>query len=268
MTSFRIGALRILLLVLLPIGAHAGDGRIEINQARAQAGGVAIADAAGFPVQIVPGNYVLTSDLVVPAGVAAITSVSGNSDFTIDLNGFSIVGPGTCSGSPVSCTLAPSSIHGISLSGPNVLIRNGTIRGFAGNGVQLNGLSNRVHDLRVEQNAGAGIVVAGPAMISGNTVRLNLDDGIDAGLAPNCLIRDNLVASNGESSIAVSNRCLVLDNIIAGPSPSAEAALVTGLGLGVNASSYHGNVIGGSVTVVGNGVDAGANTCNGSATCP
>ena len=52
--------------LLLAGAAPAADGVIEINQARALAGGVTIADAPGFPVTLV-GNasYVITSDLVI-----------------------------------------------------------------------------------------------------------------------------------------------------------------------------------------------------------
>jgi hypothetical protein len=54
----------VLLLGLASTALVASDGRIEINQAKALAGGVTPGDTPGFPVSItVGGSYVLTSDL-------------------------------------------------------------------------------------------------------------------------------------------------------------------------------------------------------------
>jgi len=72
--------------------AEADDGRVEIDQAAAIAGGVTWADAPGFPVMISePGRYVLTSDLVIPSAVTeAIVFGPHAADASIDLNGFEI----------------------------------------------------------------------------------------------------------------------------------------------------------------------------------
>jgi len=56
----------IALVTLLGGPALAVDGVIEINQARANAGGVTLSDGPGFPVTIDHnGSYRLTSDLTV-----------------------------------------------------------------------------------------------------------------------------------------------------------------------------------------------------------
>ena len=63
--------------LLLPTTPHAADGKIEINQAKALAGGVTATDAPGFPVTIdQSGSYLLTSDLTVPADTSACRSPS------------------------------------------------------------------------------------------------------------------------------------------------------------------------------------------------
>ncbi len=55
-------------LVLLAAPAIGGSGVTELNQAIALAGGPG--DAPGFPLYILsPGNYQLTSDLVVTGGI-------------------------------------------------------------------------------------------------------------------------------------------------------------------------------------------------------
>src|SRR5262245_64017552 len=94
---------------------------VSINQSNAQAGRVTAGDTPGFPVTISqPGSYRLSSNLVVKeAGVTAI-EITAN-DVTIDLAGFSIVGPNTCGGAPVECTIQGGSgigIKGVADAGP------------------------------------------------------------------------------------------------------------------------------------------------------
>ncbi|HUU44069.1 MAG TPA: hypothetical protein VMX57_09830, partial [Planctomycetota bacterium] len=93
-------------VLVLGVDATADDGRIEINQAAALAGGVVTGDAPGFPVQItLPGSYVLTGDLTVsdPGTSAILVSASRVS---LDLNGFSVTGGAVCSGAGagIECT--------------------------------------------------------------------------------------------------------------------------------------------------------------------
>ena len=71
--------------------ALASDGVIEINQAKALAGGVTAGDTATFPVTISePGSYILTSDLMTSGPMIDITV--GN--VTLDLNGFTLSNSG------------------------------------------------------------------------------------------------------------------------------------------------------------------------------
>ena len=116
------------LALVLARPALAVDGVIEINQARAVAGGVTTGDTAGFPVSInASGSYRLTSDLQVPTSTASGITISAD-DVTLDLNGFKILGPGTLGA------------DGVFIDGhQNVEVRNGTIRGFSRNGVFVSG---------------------------------------------------------------------------------------------------------------------------------
>ena len=85
------------LLVLL-LGSvtsiHAGEGRIEINQAKADAGGIngsLALDPPGLPVIITqPGSYVLTGDLTTGSLSTSVLQVQV-ADVSIDLNRFAIV---------------------------------------------------------------------------------------------------------------------------------------------------------------------------------
>jgi hypothetical protein len=128
MRNLILGLAAVIALGLASREARADDGRIEINQARALAGGVTPGDAPGFPVTIsVPGSYVLTSNLAAPAGDGIAASVAG---VAIDLNGFEVVGPVVCTGlgSEVSCS--SGSGYGVSL-GNDSAVHDGRVRGFA-----------------------------------------------------------------------------------------------------------------------------------------
>ena len=98
---------------ILSLGASpalAVDGVIEINQAAALAGGITPCDAPGFPVTISqPGSYRLTSNLIVPDAATNGIQITAN-DVTLDLNGFSIIGPNTCTPNPVRCTFSGGGI--------------------------------------------------------------------------------------------------------------------------------------------------------------
>src|SRR6266446_3470936 len=93
---------------------YAVDGVVLIDQNRALAGGVTPGDTPGFPVTIsLAGSYRLSGNLTVPnANTTAILITADN--VTIDLNGFSIIGPTVCSGSPPVTSCSPTGTgHGV-----------------------------------------------------------------------------------------------------------------------------------------------------------
>lgn len=103
--------------------AFAIDGQILINQAIVTAAG-------GFPYKITqPGSYKLSGNLVVTAENTDAIDIS-TSNVTLDLNGFSITGPITCTGqgSGLSCSNGAST--GVSAFGLGTTIKNGTVSGF------------------------------------------------------------------------------------------------------------------------------------------
>jgi hypothetical protein len=158
------------MLVRTIASAHADSGRIEINQASV--------DAAGdFPVTIsAPGNYLLTGDLTVPAGIDAF--VLNTSEVVIDLNGFTIHGPFLCNTS--SCVAgAGSAIRpGNSLAfGRDSTVPNGTIRGFGGDCVSLFS-QVRVDDLLVTECGLNGISVRDGSLVTNNRVSRTGEVGI------------------------------------------------------------------------------------------
>jgi hypothetical protein len=129
---------------------------------------------ASFPITITqPGSYKLTGNLVVPAGTYGIIVNAPN--VTVDLNGYAISGPVTCSASG-SCNAASTGSHGVYLIAPNGVLRNGTVTGFAGSGVAVSSGEATIEDLTVSHNTDYGIVGGSstyPTVVSRVKARLN-----------------------------------------------------------------------------------------------
>jgi hypothetical protein len=207
--------------------------RIPINQARATAGGITPGDSPGFPVTIsASGSYRLTGNLTIASAIYAIYITAD--DVTIDLDGFTISGPVTCSGSGSSIVCSPSSApYGIYVNDPaaRVVVRNGKVRGFS-SGVIVRSHS-RVEHLIVASNGAEG-VVAGPysvidavqsigngsnginldrnVEVTGSTAIENRQFGVLCG--DGCVIRDNVSKLNGANGINVGNYGVVTGNVV------------------------------------------------------
>jgi parallel beta-helix repeat protein len=228
----------ILMALSWALTAAAVDGVIEINHARALVGGVTASDLPGYPVTIdASGSYRLTGDLTPPDsnthGVQILVSAL---DTTIDLNGFSIVGPNVCIGLPVTSCTAPGSGVGILLDFGNervgVTIRDGTIRGMGADGIRAWGNTVRmrisdvmlihngrngldlsggsfsmalVSEARAHENGDNGIVVIGGSSVEDSVSRGNASSGITCGPGSSCRFSDNVVSRNGGAGIFAIN---------------------------------------------------------------
>jgi len=154
--------------VLCTQPAGATDGVIEINQAKALAGGVTDTggfDSPGYPVTIGEGSYRLTSDLdlrnIIPANTNAIEIIAGDfHSVSIDLNGFAILGSANCTDA-TPCTNAGTGegIHS-ETGNPTVHVRNGKVIGMGSYGIYLNRGVVEVDRVIVASNGGMGIYVA------------------------------------------------------------------------------------------------------------
>jgi len=221
--------------------AHAVDGTIEINQAKV------LANGGVFPYTIsVAGSYRLTGFLVVPTGKDGIHVTSTH--VTIDLNGFSIIGPGSSSGTP----------YGIFAEATDDTVKNGTIIGF-GTGVELSGGSaiRNVHadgnfngigvnigsvvegcTANNSNNGGTGIQCQARCAITGNTANGDSAGGITCG-APGpgdgCVISGNTVTFDGVGIHCVGSGCLITGNTVSNNTTGIEAADAT--------TGYGGNVL-------------------------
>ena len=143
-------------LAVLACNLYAVDGLVLINQASALAGNVTPGDTPGFPVTIsTPGSYRLTGNLVITDLSANVIEITSD-NVTIDLNGFSLIGPVVCTGSPVSSCPFMGSGTGIFSSKSNLTVLNGTIRGM-NDGITFVGGDNHIEKVHATSNTSIGI---------------------------------------------------------------------------------------------------------------
>ena len=175
----KLAAVFFAAVIVLGLAASAGavDGTIDINQAKVLAAG-------GFPYVIGTANtsYRLTGSLTVSSTFGIGIYVTAN-HVTIDLNGFSIVGPGKLS-------LPPSA--GIQSNTGALTVENGTVTGF---GTDIStGNNSIVRNVHATASGGVGIETGNGAVISGNTVNGN-NMGISC-FGSGCAIYGNTIDDN------------------------------------------------------------------------
>jgi hypothetical protein len=273
-------------LAWLPGIAHAVDGVILIDQARALAGNVTPGDGPGFPVTISqPGSYRLAGNLT-GGGIDVRAR-----DVSIDLNGFTIVASGSI---------------GISnTSGNNLVVKNGTIRG-ASLGILAHLGNTRIENIFVTQSGGGNpaiILDESGNMILNSNISENPGDAISI-FGGDCVIKDTVITLNTGRGIVLGTNpnppgtpgggCTITGNTISGNAVGIEAGFIqeikdgslilgntlrhnTGLGLNLNASfpssvGYSSNVLtgnngGNQNPQVAGGIPMGSNVC-GTALCP
>ncbi len=221
--------------LLLAAPAHAVDGVIEINQAKALVGGITAGDGPNYPVSInEPGSYRLTSDLVVTSGIDGVEINADN--VTLDLNGFTIFGSGEVGLN-----------DGISINASdNVEVRNGTVRGFLRHGVfSLTGTRSRVIGVRAIGNNANGLNLEGTALVDGCVALDNGIFGIRVGAGS--LVINSVARSNADLGLALS-------------SPSGFRSNVATENNGGNANPQIDGGIG--------AIEIGTNVCGLNTTCP
>lgn len=240
--------------------ARAVDGVIEINQARALAGGVVATDAPGFPVSInEAGSYRLTSNLTVPASDPANTGaiLIQTNNVTIDLNGFTIQGPSNCAGGPITCspTGSASGIDGAGRQG--IRIVNGVVRGFPSVGILLGGRS-RLESVRTEANGADGMNVGSQSVIRGCVSSVNGSNGIFA--STNSTISGCTAGNNGQAGIRASSgsvvsNCSAAQNSLTGIAVEAGSTVT---GSAATGNSTNGISAGSGSLLIGNTAQSNA----------
>lgn len=186
----------LLILTIAPLAAYAVDGQIPIVQT----------ETTVFPIVIdEPGSYVIGGDIVVPTynvnGIEIRTD-----DVTLNLNGFTIKGPGKTSGLG-SGVYAPNR--------NNIAVLNGTIRDFGEHGLLLagSGANRHVRNLRAYNNGITGIVVS-HGVVTDSIASSNGGDGITVSFSSlmNCTANYNSMRGIHASEQATVMNCNVTGN--------------------------------------------------------
>jgi hypothetical protein len=255
------------LLALLTVSAYAVDGVVLINQASVNAAG-------GFPYKITAsGSYKLSSNLVVTGTADAIDVLADN--VTIDMNGFSIIGPVVCDGDFNNVTtFCGTNIAGVGVLNQqqqNLTVRNGTIEGmlYAIENITAGGLIENVHAFKnglygiisngvirrctATNNGGPGVLAKSGAVISENVVARNAGAGIIA--QSDSTIIGNSSTSNRDSGIIAINST-VKDNV---SNNNFGVGLSSAGGL-FGSNSFSGNTAG---SVDGTSLSQHNNNCDG-----
>lgn len=157
-------------MAALMLATPARAAVVAIDQRAALAGRVTAQDTPGFPVTISePGSYRLTSNLTVPSVATTVIQITAD-NVTLDLNGFSIIGPNVCTSNPITCTALGGGIGIMAVSEgvpspANVRVMNGMVRGMGGHGIRMMGDSTVVERVLAVSNGGPGIVVGNGRVI-------------------------------------------------------------------------------------------------------
>lgn len=259
-------ALVAVLLVGLSSVAWAVDGVVLIDQNRALAGNVTPGDAPGFPVTISqPGSYRLSGNLTVPdANTTAIVITADN--VTLDLNGFSIIGPTTCAGVPVTGCSPTGSGNGIESGMGSIVVTNGVIQGMGSHGIFLHGSDKkyRIEKVQVTNNGANGIylIFSRGNTLKGNKASYNGSRGIDAAFAS--IVTGNVVDGNGAEGIIANHYSTVIDNIAI---DNRLLGIAMGDGAGYVNNVLNNNNGGNANPQLSGGISMGPNVCDG-ALCP
>lgn len=246
--------------------AHASDGALEISQA-CVAAGCFPGDTPGYPVTITQaGSYRLTSNLSTASNTDTVIRFDVV-DVHLDLGGFTISGPVTCTGSPAVCTGASVSFAGFGIQAVPGFgsVRNGTVRGIGRAGIAA-GSAMRIEAVHLIGNGVNGIEGSWGSdgwIVEGCVVNGNGDSGMALifGTGAGTLIRSNTVSRNG--GVGISNSGLVIGNSV-----HANGDYGASSNPRIAQNVFTGNKAGGNTAQVNGASDLGGNFCGSDTVCP
>ena len=240
--------------------ASAVDGVIEINQAKALAGGVTSGDAAGFPVTIsTPGSYRLTGNLTLPDPDTTGIHVTAD-DVHIDLNGFAIsessasLGTGsgiTAESDGKDCAQGP-------FAAERLTVVNGSVLSMGDYGICA-GRGSRFERVTAARNGGAGIYLVG-GTVERCLTEDNQGSGIEGGVTEGqhaVFVFDSVSLTNGEDGIQLngSAKGMVRGNVA---SFNVQVGLDLPAAVGFRENAMNNN----NATWFTGGLSLGNNLCN------
>ena len=207
-----------ILLALAP-AALAVDGTVLINQSTITNGLPNCPTGGHFPIVICQsGSYRLSSNLTVPDSNTGAISIAAD-NVTIDLNGFSILGPTVCTDGiffGTSCSPTGFGAHGISSLNSSIVVMNGQIKGMGAVGILLQGVNSRVQNILASSNGSTGIFVGASSIVSSCTVTSNGGNGIASG--EQSVLTGNIAKHNGNDGIGAQDGATIRGNSAIGNS--------------------------------------------------
>jgi hypothetical protein len=209
-----------------------------------------------FPIVIsAPGSYRLASNLRVASTRVDAIDITAN-NVTLDLNGFSIIGPGSGTGNGINAGVQGGICNPPKVTVTNVTVTDGVVTAMGGSGICLGSYAH-VERVRALRNGGSGIEVNSFARIIGNLCNNNMATGIACGR--DCVISGNTANSNLEG-IFTSDNAAVLGN---SASLNSDDGLIL-LGTFPAYSGFGKNVMENNrVVCADGGTSIGDNVCNG-----
>ena len=196
-----------LTMMFAPFYAFGVDGVVLVNQS-------SVLTSGGFPYVISSaGTYRLSGNLTVPnANTTAIMVNSSN--VTIDMNGYSILGPTVCSGTGFAVSTCAPAGNGdgitTSLAAAMVNVSNGNVKGMGRFGINLDGCQQcSVEKVNASNNGSIGILI-GRGRLSDNTAFFNGLRGIQNAAGP---LLNNYAAGNGQIGIIANCPGSVIGNV-------------------------------------------------------
>lgn len=149
------------------------------------------------------GSYYLTGNVVGVAGRHGIEIAT--SGVTLDLNGFEVIGAGSTSG-------AWDGIR-TSISTKNVTVRNGRVRSWGDDGIDLANITNstgaRVEGVQSTGNGGTGILCS---TANGQVLDSTASENGDTGISAARLIRGCTAVDNAGIGLAVGQGGSIIDS--------------------------------------------------------
>ncbi|MDP3940462.1 MAG: hypothetical protein Q8R92_20290 [Deltaproteobacteria bacterium] len=271
-TKIALATLAALILTTSPaLAGKKNDGPVQIGQDLQKNKKTS---ESLFPIVILePGAYVLVTNLdltIDPLATADTDAIQIAADnVSLNMNGFSIIGPGSCTGSPVDDCDPSGEVEGGSgvdaCAGEgcvkNTTVVDGTIRGMPGHGLRL-GDAARVERIRAEENGEGGIGVGGNSAVTYCQAIRNDDFGIAGG--DSSRLTHNTASGNGGPGTSAGEQCFVAGNVLTGN--------IIGLFIADNSGYLENIVTDNNTNVSSQGVgdpdQLGKNLCGNDTGCP
>ena len=266
-----------ILLAFAPV-ALAADGVVLINQSTMTNGLTGCPTGGHFPIIICQsGSYRLSGSLTVADENTTAINIPAN-NVSLDLNGFAILGPVTCTQDtfPVQCSATSTTGSGVGIlsSGINFSVTNGTVNGMGLGGILVFGNGARIDGLRISNNAGfVGGISANSGVISNCTVTTNAGSGIF--LAVGTVDSSHIIFNGGFGidgegrSLVATNNSLArngqngMNNVLLAVNNTITDNVGFGFSCDDTSCGFQGNVFKGNGGVVNKGTSLGHNLANG-----